>query len=155
MSYNDSFNVFFTATSTNMSLNIAFKETIDCVRNLIVQNCSLRAATVGYHIVIDTIPTTDTTQVTNAMVSLGSSYTICNDTLDEITTAGDGDISPGTYGRQWLVLSNKFNSEANVRFGGAITSNSIQREQRRVSPLSAGKNLRKSPIAVYPIWSQG
>nr|KAK5436956.1 hypothetical protein LTR18_009321 [Exophiala xenobiotica] len=98
--------------SGNMSLNIQYKDKSPCTGDLIVKNCTMQTALVSYPVVIDS----------NNTISLDPSTTIFDDRLaHQININFDSAIAgPTTLGGYYLALKNKFNSEAHLRWVGAV-----------------------------------
>jgi hypothetical protein len=91
-----------------------YKPEPGCTGNLIVRNCTLRAATVNYSTIIDS---------NKSSISLAPASTIYEDAVLGITTIPDDDYTPGgnsTLGGLFLALANRFDSAANLRWAGAI-----------------------------------
>jgi hypothetical protein len=98
--------------SGNMSLNIQYKDKSPCTGDLIVRNCTMQTALVSYPIVIDS----------NNTISLDPSTTIFDDIISQKINI-DFDVAeagPTTLGGYYLALKNKFNSEAHLRWVGAV-----------------------------------
>jgi len=98
--------------SGNMSLNIQYKDKSPCTGDLIVQNCTMQTALVSYPIVIDS----------NNTISLDPSTTVFDDIISyKINIDFDvAEFGPTTLGGYYLALKNKFNSEAHLRWAGAV-----------------------------------
>lgn len=98
--------------SGNMSLNIQYKDKSPCTGDLIVQNCTMQTALVSYPIVIDS----------NNTISLDPSTTIFDDIIShKINIDFDrAEFGLTTLGGYYLALKNKFNSEAHLRWVGAV-----------------------------------
>jgi hypothetical protein len=98
--------------SGNMSLNIQYKDKSPCTGDLIVRNCTMQTALVSYPIVIDS----------NNTISLDPSTTIFDDIIShKINIDFDvAEFGPTTLGGYYLALKNKFNSEAHLRWVGAV-----------------------------------
>ena len=95
-------------SAQNIGLNIQYKNSPACYGDLVVQNCTLRSATVQYPVTINGNDSTIT-------------LTIYDDVVMEIRpTIIDDQQGPTTLGGLWLALSNKFNSEAHLRWVGAV-----------------------------------
>jgi hypothetical protein len=96
----------------NIGLNIQYKKSPECYGNLVVQNCTLRSATVQYPVIINGNDST---------VTLDPASTIYDDVVMEIKpTSVENRQGPTTLGGLWLALSNRFNSEAHLRWVGAV-----------------------------------
>ncbi|EXJ79179.1 hypothetical protein A1O3_08680 [Capronia epimyces CBS 606.96] len=98
--------------SGNMSLNLQYKDQSPCTGDLIVRNCTLQTALVSYPVVIDG----------NDTISLDPSTTVFEDTIShKINLDLDyAEAGPTTLGGYYLALKNKFNSEAHLRWAGAV-----------------------------------
>lgn len=98
--------------SGNMSLNVQYKDQSPCTGDLIVKNCTIQTALVAYPVVIDS----------NSTISLDPSTTIFDDVLSHrININFDAAMAgPSTLGGYYLALKNKFNSEAHLRWVGAV-----------------------------------
>ena len=97
----------------NISIHVQYKETSDCNGSLTIRNCSLRAATVDYSVILDSNQST---------INLAPGTTIWDDRVNSISDVvlNSGTGGPTTLGGMWLALSNKFTSNANARFAGAV-----------------------------------
>ncbi len=97
----------------DISLNVQYKETPDCDGALTIRNCSLRAATVGYSVILDS---------NKSIINLAPETTIWDDQVIKISDVllNGGTSGPSTLGGMWLALSNRFTSNANARFAAAV-----------------------------------
>lgn len=98
--------------SGNMSLNIQYKDKAPCEGDLIVKNCTINTALVAYPIVIDN----------NNTISLDPSTTVFDDVVSHEIDIDFDSLAPGpsTLAGYYLALRNELNSEAHIRFGGAV-----------------------------------
>ena len=96
----------------NISLNVQYKDSTACNGDLVVKNCSLRAATVQYPVIIDN---------NNSSISLDPSTTIFDDIVGPIQSIPlETEFGPSTLGGVNLALHNRWASEAHLRFVGAV-----------------------------------
>lgn len=99
-------------SAQNIGLNIQYKNSPECYGDLVVQNCTLRSATVQYPVVINGNDST---------IALDPASTIYDDVVTEISaTTVENRQGPTALGGLWLALSNRFNSEAHLRWAGAV-----------------------------------
>lgn len=99
-------------SAQNIGLNIQYKNSPACYGDLVVQNCTLRSATVQYPVVINGNDST---------ITLDPASTIYDDVVTKIgPTIVEDQQGPTTLGGLWLALSNRFNSEAHLRWVGAV-----------------------------------
>lgn len=93
-------------------IGVAYKSSFDCTGELIVQNCSLRTATVRYQVLVDGNAST---------ITLDPHTDIFSDVVLEEHSSGALARQGGTtFGGYWLALQNKFGSRAHMRFTGAV-----------------------------------
>jgi Protein of unknown function (DUF3176) len=102
----------WTVASGNMSLNIQYKDKSPCQGDLIVRNCTIQTALVAYPVIIDS----------NNSISLDPTSTIFDDIVShKININYDvAEFGTTTLGGYYLALKNKFNSEAHLRWVGAV-----------------------------------
>jgi hypothetical protein len=101
-------------TPTMASLNVAYKPEAGCLGELSVSNCTLRAGTVQYPIVVDGVSST---------VSLAPNSTIWDDTVvgDPDYLGPEGHLTgTTTYGGIFLALANQYDTSLAIQFSGAI-----------------------------------
>ena len=100
---------------TTVSLGVAYKPEAGCSGKLSVTNCTLKAGTVQYPIVVDGPSST---------VSLENGSTIWDDVkvgeADFLGYDEDGQ-GPTTYGGIFLALANQYNTNLVLQFGGGIS----------------------------------
>lgn len=96
----------------NITLGIKYKDKVDCAGKLMINECSLKLATVNYPVVIDGNKST---------ITLEPNTSILDDEVE-----GYGNVpyesrqGPTTLGGIYRALDNKFNSSAHLRFVGAV-----------------------------------
>lgn len=92
--------------SGNMSLGVQYKDTKDCFGNIIVENCTLRAATVHYPVVINGNRST---------ISLNNDSTIFADQVEGINQVSDSTMQwYSTFGGIFRALSERYNSRVDL-----------------------------------------
>ncbi|KIX07977.1 uncharacterized protein Z518_02631 [Rhinocladiella mackenziei CBS 650.93] len=99
---------------TTANLNMQIKADPGCAGDLSVTNCTLRAGTVLYPIVIDGVAST---------VALDSGTTIWDDVLVGNLDHLDAEThltGRTTYGGIFLALANQYNTDLQLSFGGAV-----------------------------------
>jgi hypothetical protein len=95
-------------------LNVQYKPVAGCIGELSVTNCTLRAGTVLYSVVIDGATST---------VTLDPASTIWDDVTignPDFLTSEDHLQGKTTYGGIFLALANQYNTHLGLQFGGAI-----------------------------------
>jgi hypothetical protein len=106
------FQTFFqwTELSGIMTLDIQYKDTSNCAGELVLHNCTMMTAQVEYPVVVN-----------NNTIALDPESTISNDIIDHIINISDPTWQgPATLAGYYLALRNRFDSEAQLKFGGAI-----------------------------------
>ncbi|KAI9822913.1 MAG: hypothetical protein M1832_002938 [Thelocarpon impressellum] len=94
-----------------INMNVQYKGDHACKGELTVRNCTLRAATTKYKVLVNS---------NRSAINIDPDTTIHNDVVDRILrVAGDSVTEPSTLGGIWLALNNKFRSTAHLRFIGA------------------------------------
>ncbi|KAI9745789.1 MAG: hypothetical protein M1835_002533 [Candelina submexicana] len=94
----------------SIQLNVQYKATPDCVGDLVVSTCLLRAAVVKYPVVFR-----------NDSVTLNPNSSITDDKLERYTKVGTtASIGGTTLGGLYLALDNRFSSAAGTSFSGAV-----------------------------------
>lgn len=92
-------------------LGMQFKNTADCDGTLQIRNCTLRAATMEYDVVIDS---------NTSSIALDPRTTIFDDRLVGLQDIPYVVLSNTTLGGLWRALSNAYDSTARLRFVGAV-----------------------------------
>ncbi|KAL9622883.1 MAG: hypothetical protein Q9160_002809 [Pyrenula sp. 1 TL-2023] len=96
----------------NITLKVQYKNKEACTGDLIVKQCSLRAATVEYPVIIDG---------NQSRIALDPKSTIFDDAVSSIVRVPDARVQgPSTLGGLWLTLNNQYKSSTVIRFAGAV-----------------------------------
>ncbi|KIY01985.1 uncharacterized protein Z520_02123 [Fonsecaea multimorphosa CBS 102226] len=99
---------------TTASLNVQYKPDPGCAGELSITNCTLRAGTVLYPVIIDGVASTVTFDTGSSIwddVAVGNPDSLPGETHLTGTT---------TYGGIFLALANQYNTDLSFSFGGAI-----------------------------------
>ncbi|KAI9887435.1 MAG: hypothetical protein M1823_000772 [Watsoniomyces obsoletus] len=122
-----------------LRLNVQYKSEADCDGRLTVRNCTLRAATVAYPVLVNG------NRSTICLAKEASAEPDAVQQLSEVLSRNT--IGSTTLGGLWLALNNRFASTAHLRFAGAVsfelsTTGSTANEYAQFRPddPSAGSN---------------
>lgn len=97
---------------SKFTIGTAYKPSLDCTGDLVVQNCSLQTATVRYRVLVDGNAST---------IALDPHTDIFDDTVLQAHDLPARNVQgPTSFGGYWLALQNKYASTAHMRFAGAV-----------------------------------
>ena len=123
------------------NLDVQYKGSAECNGNLVKRSYTFKPAIVSYPVIIDGQQNS---------ISLDSDTTMNDDKLDHVMDLPRIDVantSPSfntsTYGGLFLSLSNTYNSEFNVSFGGAIGNQFINKGALSNEYLNSTEDVHK------------
>jgi len=103
---------FDTFTQSFMDLAIQYKDNVDCAGTIAVQNCTFQMATVQYPVIID---------ANRSTITLDPGTTMFDDIIeDKVDLGSNRNEGISIFGGLSFALNNRFGSNANLRFTGAV-----------------------------------